>query len=114
MRVIINQTLQIMTLTKYIALVTGLISLGFLATNYYLQIQKKNEQMSRNEGGRLDKINDDTYLINLDPSSCRVDIETKIGERSLFESTINERRAGRTRGRSLHPRSLLYLDLPVL
>ncbi|MBX2877672.1 MAG: YHYH protein [Saprospiraceae bacterium] len=34
---------------------------------------------------------DDTYTINLDPSTCAVDIEAKLGKRSVYEEVIDQK-----------------------
>ena len=35
---------------------------------------------------------DDTFLINLDPSTCAVDIEAKLGTSSVYKEVINKRK----------------------
>ncbi len=79
-----------MRTTKIIAIISGVLTIGYLSMSYYFDLQRKYDQMERNSDGRLDKIEGDTYTINLDPTTCQVDIEKKLGTTSLYKEVINE------------------------
>ncbi|MBT8221001.1 MAG: YHYH protein [Bacteroidia bacterium] len=67
------------------------ISILVVACSSITDYQRKQRRIINNENGRLDKINSDTYNINLDPESCQINIEEQLNKSSQYHEEVDEK-----------------------
>lgn len=72
-------------------------TLLFLSIGLVLWTTAPEKQGASREAMTLaDQASGDTYVINLDPSTCQVDIEAKLGKGSIYQEKIKKKEGKRT------------------